>query len=114
MKEIGAEIKVNESRVSQLHARAIQRLRKLLCADAPAGVGDSRAAVVAFSHMLERMKAARSSLAILPARHVTPAPVTKGVLLPYAKPHRPPRLSRAHPAGAAFRKSHLRPVAMAR
>jgi RNA polymerase sigma factor for flagellar operon FliA len=30
MKQIGTEIGVNESRVSQLHARAIQRLRKLL------------------------------------------------------------------------------------
>lgn len=30
MKQIGQEIGVNESRVSQLHARAIQRLRKLL------------------------------------------------------------------------------------
>ena len=33
MKEIGAEIGVNESRVSQLHARAVQRLRKLLGPD---------------------------------------------------------------------------------
>lgn len=33
MKQIGTEIGVNESRVSQLHARAIQRLRKLLGAD---------------------------------------------------------------------------------
>jgi RNA polymerase sigma factor for flagellar operon FliA len=33
MKEIGAEIGVNESRVSQLHARAISRLRKALGAD---------------------------------------------------------------------------------
>ncbi len=30
MKQIGQEIGVNESRVSQLHARAIQRLRKIL------------------------------------------------------------------------------------
>ena len=30
MKQIGLEIGVNESRVSQLHARAIQRLRRLL------------------------------------------------------------------------------------
>ncbi len=30
MKEIGVEIGVNESRVSQLHARAIQRLRTFL------------------------------------------------------------------------------------
>lgn len=33
MKQIGSEIGVNESRVSQLHARAIQRLRKALGAD---------------------------------------------------------------------------------
>ena len=30
MKQIGSEIGVNESRVSQLHARAVQRLRKML------------------------------------------------------------------------------------
>ena len=30
MKEIGAEIGVNESRVSQMHARAIERLRTFL------------------------------------------------------------------------------------
>ena len=33
MKKIGTAIGVNESRVSQLHARAVQRLRKLLGAD---------------------------------------------------------------------------------
>jgi RNA polymerase sigma factor for flagellar operon FliA len=33
MKQIGEEIGVNESRVSQLHARAMQRLRKLLVAE---------------------------------------------------------------------------------
>jgi len=36
MKQIGAEIGVNESRVSQLHARAVQRLRKALGADCSA------------------------------------------------------------------------------
>ena len=35
MKEIGLEIGVNESRVSQLHARAVRRLRKLLAPDQP-------------------------------------------------------------------------------
>ncbi len=35
MKQIGEEIGVNESRVSQLHARAIQRLRRLLVATHP-------------------------------------------------------------------------------
>ena len=34
MKQIGEEIGVNESRVSQLHARAIQRLRRALAGDA--------------------------------------------------------------------------------
>ena len=33
MKEIGSEIGVNESRVSQLHARAVQRLRRMLGPD---------------------------------------------------------------------------------
>jgi RNA polymerase sigma factor for flagellar operon FliA len=36
MKQIGQQIGVNESRVSQLHARAIQRLRRLMSAPAPA------------------------------------------------------------------------------
>ena len=38
MKEIGSEIGVNESRVSQLHARAVQRLRKELGPDLNPGV----------------------------------------------------------------------------
>ena len=37
MKEIGSEIGVNESRVSQLHARAVQRLRKELGPDLSPG-----------------------------------------------------------------------------
>ena len=43
MKQIGAEIGVNESRVSQLHARAIRRLRDALRAGCRrrSGVGDA-------------------------------------------------------------------------
>ena len=41
MKQIGKQIGVNESRVSQLHARAIQRLRKILT-----GAGDAPAKLV--------------------------------------------------------------------
>lgn len=37
MKEIGAEIGVNESRVSQLHARAVRRLRTMLAPDLAPG-----------------------------------------------------------------------------
>jgi RNA polymerase sigma factor FliA len=48
MKQIGKEIGVNESRVSQLHARAIQRLRKALALPAVAtGVAAPTAAGVA-------------------------------------------------------------------
>ena len=38
MREIGLEIGVNESRVSQLHARAVRRLRKQLAMNQPAPV----------------------------------------------------------------------------
>ena len=44
MKEIGAELGVNESRVSQLHARALRRLREALGPDVAADGGDRGAA----------------------------------------------------------------------
>ncbi len=46
MKEIGAEIGVNESRVSQLHARAIKRLRESLGEMGPQHVAVMRDALV--------------------------------------------------------------------
>jgi RNA polymerase sigma factor for flagellar operon FliA len=49
MKEIGAEIGVNESRVSQLHARAIRRLRDVLGAIGPQQISEMRRAFVEFS-----------------------------------------------------------------
>jgi RNA polymerase sigma factor for flagellar operon FliA len=50
MKEIGAELGVNESRVSQLHARALGRLREALGSDAtPAAMQQIRAAVLEFA-----------------------------------------------------------------
>jgi RNA polymerase sigma factor for flagellar operon FliA len=50
MKEIGQELGVNESRVSQLHARALRRLKDALGADeAPAAAATAlRAAILAF------------------------------------------------------------------
>ena len=45
MKEIGVEIGVNESRVSQLHARAVQRLRKSLGQDLAPGMLNSLAPI---------------------------------------------------------------------
>ena len=49
MKQIGAEIGVNESRVSQLHARAIRRLRESLGEVGPQQIAEMRSALVAFA-----------------------------------------------------------------
>jgi RNA polymerase sigma factor for flagellar operon FliA len=49
MKQIGAAIGVNESRVSQLHARAIRRLREALGEMGSEQVAEMRQALVAFT-----------------------------------------------------------------
>src|SRR5262245_19149461 len=49
MKDIGSEIGVNESRVSQLHARAIRRLRDALGELGPEQVAEVRKALIAFA-----------------------------------------------------------------
>jgi RNA polymerase sigma factor for flagellar operon FliA len=76
MKEIGAELGVNESRVSQLHARALRRLREALGTDTPAAVAMAsiRAAVLAFA---QKPKMAKASLA--PAGSVEPRVATNVV-----------------------------------
>ena len=96
MKQIGAEIGVNESRVSQLHARAVQRLRKALGADSA-----SDAAVLSFQNALRRMKMAKASLSEQPSE--TPQP---GVVLQYRQPSSAParrRITRRERALAAAR-----------
>src|SRR6266849_371614 len=55
MKQIGAEIGVNESRVSQLHARAIRRLRDALGDVGPQQVAEIRRALVAFASRKPKM-----------------------------------------------------------
>jgi hypothetical protein len=64
MKQIGAEIGVNESRVSQLHARAVQRLRKALGAECSAAEAAAalRPAILSFQHTMRRMKMAKAGL----------------------------------------------------
>jgi RNA polymerase sigma factor for flagellar operon FliA len=54
MKEIGAEIGVNESRVSQLHARAVHRLKKALGADC------GQSPVIDFQSTMRRIRMARA------------------------------------------------------
>ena len=89
MKHIGAEIGVNESRVSQLHARAIQRLRKSLGADC--SMEDAaralRPAILSFQQTMTRVKMARTA-GEGAARTDVPA-----VVLPYqpAAARRPPK-----------------------
>lgn len=79
MKQIGAAIGVNESRVSQLHARAIQRLRKALGAE-----GGAHAPVVEIGAVLGTMKMAKARLKEPGERAVVlnykrPVPVTSAV-----------------------------------
>jgi len=88
MKQIGAEIGVNESRVSQLHARAIQRLRRLLGEDSsPETAPGSQPAVIVFEQMVRRMKMAKAALPDR-AAPAGPAPDARGVVVPYARPAR--------------------------
>jgi hypothetical protein len=90
MKQIGAEIGVNESRVSQLHARAIQRLRKALGADCPAEEAARvlRPAIIAFQQAHLAMQARLESARVTMARGATGEPVrtdVPAVVLPYKK-----------------------------
>src|SRR6187399_1179925 len=62
MKQIGTAIGVNESRVSQLHARAVQRLRKALGAECSAAEAAAvlKPAILSFQHAMRRMKMAKA------------------------------------------------------
>ncbi|HXG56479.1 MAG TPA: FliA/WhiG family RNA polymerase sigma factor [Vicinamibacterales bacterium] len=73
MKDIGAAIGVNESRVSQLHARAVQRLKKALGADC--GSDD---VVVPFQDTMRRLRMAKADMGS-----------TRGVVLEYKASSRP-------------------------
>lgn len=80
MKQIGMEIGVNESRVSQLHARAIQRLRKALAAEFdPAHTGQP-APIIELGAVLGAMRMAKASL---PDGAASAGPGRRGVLLQY-------------------------------
>jgi RNA polymerase sigma factor for flagellar operon FliA len=92
MKQIGAEIGVNESRVSQLHARAIQRLRKVLGAESSAEEAAQalRPAVLAFQQTIKRLRMARTGPDAQPA-----------VVLPYRAPQK--RVAPRRPAASESR-----------
>ena len=77
MKQIGAEIGVNESRVSQLHARAVQRLRKALGAECATDAISP--AVLSCQNPRRRLRMARAA---------TGESAQTGVLLQYRAPDR--------------------------
>ena len=79
MKQIGAEIGVNESRVSQLHARAIRRLRDALGQMGPQHIAEMRKALIEFASRRPVMAKAE-----LPhSREEQMATATQAVVLPY-------------------------------
>ncbi len=77
MKQIGAEIGVNESRVSQLHARAIRRLREALGDMGPQQVAEMRKAFAAFAAKRPMLKAH------LPGTQEEQLASSPAVVLPY-------------------------------
>ena len=79
MKEIGAEIGVNESRVSQLHARAIRRLRDSLGEMGPQQVAEMRKAFIEFAAAKKPIMAK----ATLPQTQEERFAARHGVVLPY-------------------------------
>jgi RNA polymerase sigma factor FliA len=90
MKQIGAEIGVNESRVSQLHARAVQRLRKALGADCSAeeAARALRPAIIAFQQSQRAVQARLAAERARMAGTATGEPVrtdVPAVVLPYKK-----------------------------
>jgi RNA polymerase sigma factor for flagellar operon FliA len=101
MKQIGQEIGVNESRVSQLHARAVRRLRDALSAMLPPGEAASamRSALLAFRQKPQMAKATWESQA--------PAPAAPGVVVPYPSVSRTARSKSPSLKGLASQRQPL-------
>lgn len=113
MKEIGAELGVNESRVSQLHARAIQRLRQAL---EPVEKRAAQPPILTVLTPRPRM-AARPVLPFeprpVPVKMSLPAPVPAALpavaatVLPYASTSRAARSKSASLNGLASQRQPL-------
>ena len=90
MKQIGAEIGVNESRVSQLHARAIRRLRESLVEMGPQQAAEMKKALLSFMSRKPMMAKAAVMLTVNAevCRQASPSEVAKlapvsAVVIPY-------------------------------
>ena len=103
MKEIGSQIGVNESRVSQLHARAIRRLRDALGDMGPEQMAELKKALLTFTAKKPMAKATLSSGAEQTVQ-LEHGEAAKAVVLAYK-----PGLKRANQAratlGSGSRKS---------
>jgi RNA polymerase sigma factor for flagellar operon FliA len=91
MKDIGTELGVNESRVSQLHARAIRRLRDALGADTP--IAASEALRDAMLTLAQKPKMAKARLPESDTRvsHAAHQRANTTVVVPYASVSRAAR-----------------------
>jgi RNA polymerase sigma factor for flagellar operon FliA len=107
MKEIGAEIGVNESRVSQLHARAIRRLRETIGTLGTSEMTEVRQALVAFA---AKKAAAKASLR-KPHGAAKPA---AAVVLPYDPNHKRRAVAKTVKVSTPHRAAELPAVAAAR
>jgi hypothetical protein len=105
MKQIGAEIGVNESRVSQLHARAINRLREALGEMNPDQAVELKRQLVAFAVKPK----AKMAKATLPATAQSVPAAAPGVVIEYNKEYKP--VAAVRPAAA--RRLPLRAVKVA-
>jgi len=108
MKQIGAEIGVNESRVSQLHARAIRRLRDTLTQTMKPSEA-ARALVLAFQQKPKMAQAALDGYSWMPETKPAAAPVVAkpAVVVNYASVSRTARTKSASLKGLASQRQPL-------
>ena len=109
MKQIGAEIGVNESRVSQLHARAIRRLREALGEMNPQKVAEMKRQLLAFAKPMAKVAEA-AAVRLKPDTTYTQETVAtpSAVVLPY-------KVKKPTPAKASLKVTRpTRAVAAAR
>lgn len=110
MKQIGTEIGVNESRVSQLHARAIRRLRDALGALVPAAdvAQVMRNALLSFPPKPKMAKASLDSRGWTASGGETPKSGPRpGVVVPYASVSRTARSKSPNRNGLASQRQPL-------
>lgn len=110
MKQIGAEIGVNESRVSQLHARAIRRLRDALGSSVPSAEAATvmRSAILSFHQKPRMVKATLDSRGwTASGGHNRDGVSTRGVVVPYASVSRTARSKSPSRNGLASQRQPL-------